>query len=88
MKKFIYDMFSSKAAVSSKRVAAMITLVNIIILAYIATFRNSDHITPEFMFNGLCMIAGAGLGMTVLETIFSKNNSKPTEDEGEQGTTN
>ncbi len=74
MKKFLYDMFSSKGELSSKRVSSVFTLLNIIVLAYIATFRNDDHITPEFMFDALCLIAGGGLGLTVIEKIFSKKN--------------
>ncbi len=73
MMKFLYDMFSSKGELSSKRVSAVFTLVNVIVLAYIATFRNDDHITPEFMFDALCLIAGGGLGLTVIEKIFDKN---------------
>jgi hypothetical protein len=73
MKKFFYDMFSAKGELSSKRVSSVFTLVNIIILAYVATFRNDDHITPEFMFDALCLIAGGGLGLTVIEKIFDKN---------------
>jgi hypothetical protein len=67
-------MFSSKGELSSKRVSSVFTLLNIIVLAYIATFRNDDHITPEFMFDALCLIAGGGLGLTVIEKIFSKKN--------------
>ena len=73
MKKLFYDMFSSKGELSSKRVSSVFTLVNIIVLAYVATFRNDDHITPEFMFDALCLIAGGGLGLTVIEKIFDKN---------------
>jgi len=73
IRKFLYDMFSSKGELSSKRVSAVFTLVNVIVLAYIATFRNDDHITPEFMFDALCLIAGGGLGLTVIEKIFDKN---------------
>lgn len=79
MKKFFYDMFSGKGNVSSKRISSIIILINIIVLTYIATFRNDDHITPEFMFDGLCLLAGSGLGLTVIEKIFDKN--KPNGDE-------
>jgi len=86
MKKFFYDMFSSRGSLSSKRVSAVFTLVNVIILAYIATFRNDDHITPEFMFDALCLIAGGGLGLTVIEKIFEKKHPKPdNNDSGETG---
>jgi len=72
MKKFFYDLFGTKSDLSSKRVLSAFTLLNTIILAYIATFRNDDHITPEFMFDALCLIAGGGLGLTVIEKIFNK----------------
>ena len=72
MKKFFYDLFGNRSSLSSKRVISAFTLLNIIILAYVATFRNDDHITPEFMFDALCLIAGGGLGLTVIEKIFDK----------------
>ena len=77
MKKFFYDMFSAKGELSSKRVSSVFTLINVIVLAYIATFRNDDHITPQFMFDSLCLIAGGGLGLTVIEKIFDKK--KPSD---------
>jgi hypothetical protein len=77
MKKFFYDMFSSRSSLSSKRILSAFTLLNIIILAYVATFRNDDHITPEFMFDALCLIAGGGLGLTVIEKILDKKKEVP-----------
>lgn len=77
MKNFFYDMFSNRSSLSSKRVLSAFTLLNIIILAYVATFRNDDHITPEFMFDALCLIAGGGLGLTVIEKIFDKRKEVP-----------
>jgi hypothetical protein len=68
---FIKEMFSNNNEVSSKRVASMFVLVNIVILAYIATFRSKDGITPEFMYDALCLIAGGGLGLTVIEKILA-----------------
>ena len=79
MKKFFYDMFGSRSSLSSKRVLSAFTLLNIIILAYVATFRNDDHITPEFMFDALCLIAGGGLGLTVIEKIFDKKKEVPVQ---------
>lgn len=73
--KFLKSLMSSKSEYSSKRASAMFTLLNVIILTYIATFRNNDHITPEFMFDALCLIAGGGLGLTVIEKIFDKKPS-------------
>ena len=77
MKKFFYDLFGNRSSLSSKRVISAFTLLNIIILAYVATFRNDDHITPEFMFDALCLIAGGGLGLTVIEKIFDKRKEVP-----------
>jgi hypothetical protein len=79
MKKFFYDLFGNRSSLSSKRVISAFTLLNIIILAYVATFRNSDHITPEFMFDALCLIAGGGLGLTVIEKIFDKKKEVPVQ---------
>ena len=71
MKSFFKSMFSNGNDVSSKRFSAFFTLFNIIILAYVATFRSDDRVTPEFMFDALALIAGGGLGLTVVEKIFS-----------------
>ena len=79
MKKFFYDLFGNKSSLSSKRVLSAFTLLNIIILAYVASFRNDDHITPEFMFDALCLIAGGGLGLTVIEKIFDKKKEVPVQ---------
>lgn len=79
MIKFIKDLMSSKSEYSSKRASALFTLLNVIILTYIATFRNSDHITPEFMYDALCLIAGGGLGLTVIEKMLDKKNQPQTE---------
>jgi hypothetical protein len=77
--KFLKDLISSKSEYSSKRASAIFTLVNVVVLTYIATFRNNDHITPEFMFDALCLIAGGGLGLTVIEKLLDKKNSKSKE---------
>ena len=79
MKKFFYDLFGNRSSLSSKRVISAFTLLNIIILAYVATFRNDDHITPEFTFDALCLIAGGGLGLTVIEKIFDKKKEVPVQ---------
>ena len=68
---FIKDMFSNNNEVSSKRVASMFVLINVVVLAYIATFRSKDGITPEFMYDALCLIAGGGLGLTVIEKVLA-----------------
>ena len=77
MKNFFIRMFSSGGEVSSKRFSAFFTLFNIIILAYIATFMSEDKTTPEFMYDALALIAGGGLGLTVIEKIFTKKDNAP-----------
>lgn len=85
MKEFFIKMLSSDGKISSKRFSAFFTLVNIIILTYIATFLSKENQTPEFMFDALALIAGGGLGLTVIEKIFSKKEDtkkQKSEDEG------
>lgn len=77
MKEFIKNLLSGKSDTSSKRFAALFTLMNLLILAYIAAFR-SDGITPEFMFDGLLLIVASGLGLSVVEKIFNKNSTSTT----------
>ncbi len=71
MKKFFLDMFSNGSEVSSKRVTSIFVLVNVVLLAYVATFRSKDGVTPEFMYDALCLIAGGGLGLTVIEKMVN-----------------
>jgi hypothetical protein len=79
MKKFFTNLLSGTSDTSSKRFTSLIALAVVISLAYIATFRNDDHITPEFMFNALCLIVGGGLGLTAIENVAKmKQQSKET----------
>jgi len=82
MKEFITKMFSADGEISSKRVASLFVLLNVVVLAYVASFKNQG-VLPEYMFNALCLIVGGGLGLTSLETIFRKkkdeNNNTPSE---------
>lgn len=80
MKDFFIKMLSSDGKISSKRFSAFFTLVNIIILTYIATFLSEAKQTPEFMFDALALIAGGGLGLTVIEKIFSKKEDPKKQD--------
>lgn len=85
------DLLSSQSETSSKRFAALFTLFNVIAIAWVATIKDQKHVTPEFMFDSLALIAGGGLGLTVIEKIFTKKQenksktgaseeeSKPTE---------
>ena len=72
------SLLGNGSDVSSKRFASLFTLLNVIILTYIATF-SSNGATPEYMFDALCLIAGGGLGLTVVEKIFSKGSDKKAE---------
>lgn len=78
MKKFILDLISGESDSSSKRFGALFTLVNLILLAWVATFKDAKFITPEFMYDALSLIAGGGLGLTVIEKIFTKRDKSGT----------
>ena len=67
-------MFSSDSGVSSKRVISFIILINVIIFCYVATFLGK--IIPEFMFDGLALVGGGGIGLTAIENIFKKGGTK------------
>jgi hypothetical protein len=56
--------------VSSKRFSGIVTLLNLIGLAYVATFKNG--VTPEYMFDTLSLLCGGFLGLTTLEAIFAR----------------
>jgi hypothetical protein len=57
-------------------VASILALVVCINLSYIGTF--TEYKTPEYMFDGLLILAGGGLGLTVIESIFA--NKKKSND--------
>ena len=83
MKKFFKDLLSGTSDTSSKRFASLLALFVVISLAYIATYKNEEHITPEFMFDSIALIAGGVLGLTVIENVVkmkqqAKNNT-PTD---------
>ena len=74
-------MLSADGEISSKRVASLFVLLNVVIMAYVASLKNNG-VLPEYMFNALCLIIGGGLGLTSIEAIFKKkdeNNNTPSE---------
>jgi len=73
------NLLGNGSDVSSKRFASLFTLLNVIVLTYIATLTSKEGITPEYMFDALCLIASGGLGLTVVEKIFSKGSDKKAE---------
>jgi hypothetical protein len=76
--KWLKSVFSNETDASSKRVASILALLVCINLSYIGTF--TEYKTPEYMFDGLLILAGGGLGLTVIESIFA--NKKKSNDEG------
>lgn len=80
MKKFFSDLMSGSSDTSSKRFAALFALFNIIAITWVATIKDEKHVTPEFMFDSLALIAGGGLGLTVIEKIFTAKQSAKKEE--------
>jgi hypothetical protein len=80
MKKWLKSLLSSEGDASSKRASAILSLLVCISFSYIATF--TEYKCPEYMFEGLLVIAGGGLGLTVIESIFTrykKRDDTPSE---------
>jgi hypothetical protein len=78
--KWLRSVFSNEGDASSKRVASILALLVCINLSYIGTF--TEYKTPEYMYDGLLILAGGGLGLTVIESIFEKKKSNDTTNEG------
>lgn len=70
MKNWINKLLSADGAISSKRTAGIFTLLNILIFCYLTIFGKIQ--LPEYMFEGICLLAGGLLGITVFENIFKK----------------
>lgn len=73
---FIKSMLSSKGDVSSKRIISIFLVLNLVVTMYIAVYNNEEKVAPEFMFDGLCLLAGGGIGLNVLEKIFNKKRNE------------
>jgi len=76
---WLKSVFSNDKDASSKRVASILALIVCINLSYIGTF--TEYKTPEYMFDGMLLLAGGGLGLTVIESIFTKKKSNDSADE-------
>ena len=81
MKKWVKSIFSAEGDVSFKRVGSALALLTCIIIAHVSTF--TIYVCPEFIYDGLLILSGAGMGFTAVENItkvFGK--SKANESEG------
>lgn len=78
--KWLKSLLSAEGDASSKRVSAILALIVCINLSYIGTF--TEYKCPEYMFDGLLLLAGGGLGLTVIESIFAKKKQDDTTNEG------
>lgn len=74
--KWLKSLLSAEGDASSKRVSAILALIVCINLSYIGTF--TEYKCPEYMFDGLLLLAGGGLGLTVIESIFTKKKQDDT----------
>jgi len=73
MKKFITSLLSSNLGTSSsKRFAALLSLLFVLVFSLLATVKNKEFITPQFMFEGILWYSAAALGLTAIEKVFNK----------------
>lgn len=73
-------MFSADGDISFKRVGSALALLTCIIVAYVGTF--TIYVCPEFIFDGLLLLSGAGMGFTAVENVskvFGKSKSNESE---------
>ena len=74
MIKWVKSILAVDGNQSSKRLAAILSLICCIAFSWIATF--TPYQCPEYMFEGLLLVAGGGFGLTVIESIFARHKSK------------
>ena len=53
-------------------------------MAWVATFEDPSKKTPEFMYDALALIAGSGLGLTVMEKVFLNDKKKDPENQAQE----
>ena len=75
MKKLFQELISANDGTSSKRVVSIIAFLNVLGMAWVSQF--TEYKVDEYVFDGLLLLAGAGLGLTVIEKIFTKYNKTP-----------
>ena len=59
--------------ISSKRFSGLVTLLNLIVLAYITTIKNGQ--TPEYIFDTMALLSASFLGLTTIEKIWGKSRN-------------
>ncbi len=79
IKNFIKSLLGDGSDVSSKRFSGIVTLLNLIVLAYVATQKTG--ICPEYMYDTLSLLCGGFLGLTTIEAIFGKKKNPETKSE-------
>mgnify|MGYP006292049989 FL=1 len=79
---FIMNLLGNGSDVSSKRFSGIVTLLNLIGLAYVATVKQG--VCPEYMYNTLALLCGGFLGLTTVEAIFAKKKEEPVEKKSEE----
>ena len=76
------NLLGNGSDVSSKRFSGIVTLLNLIGLAYVATVKQG--VCPEYMYNTLALLCGGFLGLTTVEAIFAKKKEEPVEKKPEE----
>jgi hypothetical protein len=74
VRKFFNELLSSGTEVSSKRVAALFTLLNLLAFCWFTLLKSEEHVLPQFMFDALALVVGGGLGLTVFEKLVTKSS--------------
>ena len=78
LKSWLKELVTASSKVSSKRVIAIFVVINLITIAYIATF--TIYNCPIEMFDTLAILAGSLFGGTVIEK-FTKQKSNGRSDQ-------
>ena len=77
LKAWLKEMLTSSTKVSSKRIVAIFVTINLIIIAYIATF--TYYVCPIAMFDTLALLTGGLFGGTVIERFTKQKNGTTTD---------
>jgi len=72
MRQFFKNLVSSNNESLIKRFSAIVIVISLILMAFLATFKTANWIVPEFIFDGLTWLAAGALGLTMVESIFIK----------------